>query len=464
MSSPGSLWNIRNLVTGAVAAVGTLATFKLVLDYRSYKNASQRRKVRMEEKKRRRVEAEPSARLPTDQELLGASFSAVKELEKQQQKQHQDRRSGVPLPVKEDRQLTCWLRSMGKSDLDDYKPKTRLLSARYLQLFYQSKCAQARSPESYKAAVDGHRADLEIAWKLLQCSPEEGSDEEVAVRLLALKVAKLLKDHQRMLPLFDSILARMKGPDPVVVIQEALAAFTTAPYLGRWESTRELGQLCIANGVKLDDLHEMSQENPEIPDLQTLFGIAQRKVPGLSDKDVPPQKIRWTEYLIKGLRIKTRSVECDDEKKKQEVQENFEAEIDSFREINVPSETKIVRSGAISQMLSFSMDPIPMVGPASDSKMLVRGFVNTAGGRRHEEIQIDIDEDNKEIWSGRYSCRQEFHPRVNLEVDIEIRLEERRQQQQQQQQYIETALAGTQRPGRCRGKGGASNRTRPSGC
>jgi len=423
------------LVTSAVAAVGTLATFKLVLDYRRYKDASQKRKVRMEEKKRRRAEVEPSARLPTDQDLLSASFNAVKGLEKQQQQQHQDM-SATYHPVKEDRQLIGWLRSMEKSDLDEYKPKTRLLSARYLQLLYQSKCAQARSPESYKATVDGHRADLEKAWKLLQCSPEEGSEEEVAVRLLALKVAKLLKDHQRMLPLFNNILARMKGPSPPVVIQEALAAFMAAPYLGRWESTRELGQFCIANGVKLDDLHKMSQENPEIPDLKTLFDIAQRKLPGLSENDVPPEKIRWTEYLIKGLRIKTRSVECDDEKKKQEVQENFEAEIDSFREINVPSETKIVRSGGISQMLSFSMDPIPMVGPASDSKMLVRGFVDTAGGRRHEEIQIDIKEgDNREeVWSGRYSCRQEFQPRVKIEVDLEIRLEERKQQQQQQQQ------------------------------
>mmetsp|Transcript_17055 Transcript_17055/g.23870 ORF Transcript_17055/g.23870 Transcript_17055/m.23870 type:complete len:461 (+) Transcript_17055:99-1481(+) len=418
-------WNIRNWLTASAAAVGTLATVKLMMDYRKWNEMLKQRKARTEEKKRRRKKADPLMQkgLPSDQQLLFASFTALQKMQKQEGGES----------VNYDRQLIRWLRSMSKDDINMYKPKTRLLSAQFLELFYINRCAQARSPESYRAMVEGHRTELEIAWQLLQCRPEEAS-EEMAVRLLALKIAKRLKDRNRMLPIFDNIIERMKSPESIV-IPEAFAAFTVAPILGRWEATRQLAVFCVANGVRLDDLHNMAQDNPDVPDLKVLSELAEKKLPDLTSKDVSIEHIRWTEYLIKGLRIKLCSVECEDDQRRREWQENFKTQIDSFSEIDIPSETKIIRTGAIAQMLSFSRHPILMVGPASDSKMYARGFAVTTGGRRSEEIQIEKkgnkDSGSSEIWSGKYLCIQEDLPTVTINVDIEMTLEERKFQQEE---------------------------------
>jgi len=397
---------MRRLLTASVAMVGTLATFKLMLDYSSWKKARH-----SERKKRRKSGSFIHDGLPSDSQLLDACYGAIQNL---QQQHNVDRGASE--------RLLSWLRGL-KRNMSIYSAKTRLLSAQWLELYTMNRCAHAKSPEAYQAMVEEHTPDLEIAWRLLQCSPED-PDEQVAVRLLALKIATRLKSHERMIPIFDGIIERVNSGR--VILQEAFAAFMAAPILGRWKAARRLGKYAISGGIKLEDLHKNAQQNPAILDMKVLYELAEEEIPGLTDEQISIAEIRWTEYLIKGLRIKVDSVECDDEKKRQEVQKNFQTKIQTWKVIQIPSQTKILRSGAVVQMLSFSVHPIPMSGPATDKRMLVRGYTDTTGGLRSEEISIQSDPDKNELWQGQYLCIQEDLPRVTLRINIEMTLEEQK--------------------------------------
>jgi len=318
--------------------------------------------------------------------------------------------------VRENKLLLRWLRTLSDEDIKSYKSKTRLLAAQYLDMNYVRRATQARSPEAYRAIAEGRKGDLEIAWSLLQCQPEDES-ESVAVRLLALKLATRLKDKSRMLPLFEAIMVRISSEERAVT-QEALSAFMSAPVLGRWEDTRVLGQHCISNGILLNDLHKLAQDAPDIPDLQILYEFAQMKIPRMTEQNIEERSVRWIEYIIKAVRIKVRTKQ--DAKNDGIENASVNSRVGPWKVIDIPSETKILRFGAIAQMLSFSMNPIPMVGPATDTKILVKGYVTTPNGRRSE--QICVKNKGSDRWRGEYICMEE--EQTILRVDIEMTLEE----------------------------------------
>mmetsp|Transcript_6153 Transcript_6153/g.9402 ORF Transcript_6153/g.9402 Transcript_6153/m.9402 type:complete len:455 (-) Transcript_6153:139-1503(-) len=422
-------WNLRNWLTASVAAVGTLATVKLMCEYRNFVNTIKKAK-RDEEKRRRRTnEFLVQKGLPSDKQLFDASVKSLSEL---QRAESQSRNTGESSPPRtksqrlQDEKLLSWICSIPEKCMNDYKPKTRLMCAHWLEL-HTLKVAQniaesARSPEAYKVIIEQHVPLLETAWNLLQCSPRVRS-ERVAVALLSLKVATRLKDHTRMYPIFDSIVERLHNSEEIIR-QEVTAAFLAAPLLGRWEATRVLGKEYIAK-KELDEYHEKAQRSPNIPDMKILYEVAQEKISGLSATDLQPNDLQWAEYIIKGLRIKVQSVECDDEKKRKQVAEDFQSKMTTWKEIKIPNpKTKVLFSGAIAQMLSFSAQPIPMVGPASKTRMLVRGFTETTGGRQSEEVSIELADEKSGLWKGQYLCVIENKHKVTLRISMEIFLEE----------------------------------------
>jgi len=406
---------MRHWLAATVAAVGTLATFKLMADYRSWKREALRRKAEIEKRARGRA-LDPLVRkgLPTDKQLLDAAYTALQKL----QRNEEANRAA-------DLRLVGWLRDIPPLELDSYRPGTRLLCAQWLELHTLSMMASAKSSEAYNALVEVYAQDLEIAWKLLQCRPDS-SAEQVAVKLLRLKVATRLKDHKRMLPIFLAIVDKLDTDTAIMMQQEVLAAFLAAPLLGRWDSARRLGQKCVQlTDVKLEDLHKKAQDSPNVPDMKILHELAEEKIPGLTDKDLGVESIRWTEYLIKGLRIKVHSVECPDPQKRQQVRQNFQSKMREWKVINIPNSTKVLRSGCIAQMFSFSANPIPMVGPATESTMLVRGYATTIGGTQSEEIHIENPNPNaSDVWRGHYTCVQDDGPKVTLRISIEMTLRE----------------------------------------
>mmetsp|Transcript_23088 Transcript_23088/g.46309 ORF Transcript_23088/g.46309 Transcript_23088/m.46309 type:complete len:443 (-) Transcript_23088:209-1537(-) len=405
-----SNWNMRHWVTASMAAIGTVATFKIMLEYRNWRRDSRQKKARRAERKRRREDPNRLAQkgLPTDAQLREATFMSI---------QNADR----SVSLKGEDQLLAWLRAVEMADINAYSPKTRLLCATWLELYTKHRKFRAKSPEAFKAITEVNKHDLEIAWKLLENCRPEGENEIMAVRLLALRIAKRLKDHLRMVPIFDGIIGRLEREEDVHM-REVLEAFIAAPYLGRWTATRLLGGYFVKKGGRLEDFHKVVEHPTDEPDMKILFELAQSKIEGLSDQDLPMEDIRWTEYVIKTLRIKVESVECDDEAEKKKAEQKFQSKI-KWKEVKMPSETKILRLGAITQMLSFSMYPIPMVGPATETKMIVRGYANTTEGMRSEEINMENRDPNSKLWQGQYVC-VEGKPPVTLRINIEMTLEE----------------------------------------
>lgn len=409
-----SQWSIRHWSTALIAAAGTVAALKLALDYRKWKIKGPEQAYNPEMKDKQSARKPVREGLPSNGVLLKACYSAI-------QKTQANDLSNV-----EADQLTKWLRSMTDEDIEAYSPKARLFCAQWLLVYHTSRYVSAKTVESYKEMVEGQVPDLRIAWRLLQCLPDQ-PNEQLAVRLLQLDVGQKLKDHWRMIPVFDSIMQRLAGGENLPS-QEVLIAFTTAPLLGRWEAMRKLGRLVGGRKV-LEELHIAALKTPEIPDYKILFECAEDKLEGLTDRAAKPEQLRWTEYLIKSLRIKLESVQCSDEMKREDVKRNFQAKIKTWKIVDVKSDSKMLRLGALNQMLSFSFQPIPMVGPASDTRMHLRGYAETAEGfRQSEEIRIENKDPGKSnVWEGQYVCVQEDSPKVTVTINMQITLEEQKQ-------------------------------------
>jgi len=74
-----SNWNMRHWVTASMAAIGTVATFKIMLEYRNWRRDSRQKKARRAERKRRREDPNRLAQkgLPTDAQLREATFMSI---------------------------------------------------------------------------------------------------------------------------------------------------------------------------------------------------------------------------------------------------------------------------------------------------------------------------------------------------------------------------------------------------
>ena len=133
----------------------------------------------------------------------------------------------------------------------------------------------AAASSSLQAAVDQWEAeqaeDLSRAWALLQ---QAGEADSSALRLLSLELAQRLKHGPRLQSAFDSLL---QVPQQQRSEEEVLAAFMTAPILGRWKETRALGlQLIALKGQQaMADFHEAALQEAVYPDFQLLFNKRQ---------------------------------------------------------------------------------------------------------------------------------------------------------------------------------------------
>jgi len=350
--------------------------------------------------------------LPSEEELTTALTESLENL---QTKAEVDGENEV--------KLLKWFKKLNP---DDYSTRTRVLSAQWLVLFHTIKSITAASQDEYKASSDQQSTDMLTAWNLLDCEAQD--DEQKAVDLLRLDVAQRLKDYSKMAPVFDSVLAR--GAD--MSYEEIVVAFTTAPLLGRWKATRDLGDRILQVQDSLEDFHRAALQRPDIPDYEVLYQLAEKE---MANGDAQPDSLRWQVSELKTLSIRLLDVKCTDESKMETVRRAFDPESKGqWKEIPTRAH-RLLQFGGIAQMLSLSAIPIPMVGPANNERIHVLGYavLNPQDGsgpvRQTESYELSRDAPNTNDWHGTYTLTQEGqsansqHTRVEIIFDMKMTLQ-----------------------------------------
>jgi hypothetical protein len=202
---------------------------------------------------------------------------------------------------------------------------------------------------------------MKLAWELLSC-PSTSPEQSRALDVMRIQVAQCLKDPRLMLPIFDRMTAR-----PVTDFndEELILLFTTAPLLGRWTQTVQLGD-------RLATMHDLSDFHGAPMDYQILYELAKIEQ---AKGNVPLEQLQWKNYKIVMQRIKLRSAECAD----QQVLASLEAEFTldgarNWKTLPVHDALRLVRCGALSQLRSFSPVPLALVGPSSDTRIHAQGY------------------------------------------------------------------------------------------
>lgn len=350
--------------------------------------------------------------LPSESELTQALTESLENL---QTKAEVDGENEV--------KLLKWFKRLNP---EEYSTRTRVLSAQWLVLYHTIKSITAASQDEYKASSDQQSTDMLTAWNLLDCEAQD--DEQKAVDLLRLDVAQRLKDYSKMAPVFDSVLAR--GAE--MSYEEIVVAFTTAPLLGRWQATRELGDRILQVQDSLEDFHRAALQRPDIPDYEVLYQLAEKE---MLNGDAKPDSLRWQVSELKTLSIRLLDVKCTDESKMETVRKAFDPESKGqWKEIPTRAH-RLLQFGGIAQMLSLSAIPIPMVGPANNERIHVLGYavLNPQDGsgpvRQTESYELNRDAPATNDWKGTYTLTQEGqsansqHTRVEIIFDMKMTLQ-----------------------------------------
>ena len=127
---------------------------------------------------------------------------------------------------------------------------------------------------------------------------------------MRIQVAQCLKDATLMLPIFDRMTSR---PIDQFNDEELILLFTTAPLLGRWNQTVQLGD-------RLSTMHDLSDFHGAPMDYQILYELAKVEQ---AKGNVPVKQLQWRNYKITMQRIKLRSAECEDEAVLQSLDREF---------------------------------------------------------------------------------------------------------------------------------------------
>lgn len=394
--------------------------------------------------------------LPSDAELLEASVEALTRASRESKEE-----SGLSISLNE--QIYHWLSCIDGSPrgMEAYRPKTRLFCAQYLDLLHPDR-------EPWDLSLDAkERKDLEIAWRLLLKCKLMSPLQRTAALLLRINVAWKLRDPERMAPLFNLVAARIPGAPPPPptskvtaqssgwkrwsVILDSLYQMSAdlmhasgaqaqgaapwqtglhslvpgpetiglikvilkvAPLLGRWHTLRAAGDWLVKHDSKgKDALLGAGSRNRAFYDACKRPGVRD-----LTDIEPPTTSLRFTRRrTLPRLRIRLRYVRCADPIKRQKVLKNFHGG-HGWRRITTDPKC-LVYSGATAAMLSFSERPIWLVGPVSQTRMLLRGEAMTEGNgkscRLRQSEELDLKNRNPDTltrWHGQYGYVQQEIP------------------------------------------------------
>jgi hypothetical protein len=206
--------------------------------------------------------------------------------------------------------------------------------------------------------------DMKLAWKLLDI-PNPESNEIRGLDMLKIQISQCLKDASLMSEVFDRMLVCAGGIEHLSE-DEIMILFTTAPLLGRWKATIELGDVLIS---RTGNLSELFQQSPM--DFSILYEFAR-----VGDfQDCCPGDLIWQQYEIEEQKISLLHVDCTDQSTVAQIESEFANNKtgETWKILPTPASARLVRCGALVQVASFSAVPINLVGPADKQKMELKG-------------------------------------------------------------------------------------------
>jgi hypothetical protein len=231
--------------------------------------------------------------------------------------------------------------------------------------------------------------DMYLAWELLAVPPYE-PEEKRAFTLLRIEVARRLRDPRRMVEPFNQLRRYL----PEEREEEIVAAFTVAPLLGKWNLTRQLGDIIEDRGLSagrhalgdgLHALHLAALFRQDIPDYEVLHAIAgdEAKFGDNSECDLKFQQLKI--MVCKRTAI---TVECDDVLQKHRVETSYCAST-PVRPLLPKHCSVITRTGAVATMISFSNSSILISGACRGNRMVMEGYatVNGANGGKYRQTE-----------------------------------------------------------------------------
>jgi len=316
------------------------------------------------------------------------------------------------------------LKILKKIDPAKYEPKSRLAAAQWFILYHTIKTLSSQGVEEYKQCALQQKDDMEQTWRLLDCDRFSLSEQQ-ASDLLRLDVGQRLKDAKKMAPVFDRVF---KNPD--ISYEEIVVAFTTAPLLGKWLATRELGARIIARQQSLEDFHRAAMHRPDIPDYAVLYEMAEAEA---KHGDASLESLEWFSADLKDLEIRLNQVRCDNEDKRNEMEHSFDPQGNrDWKDLPMGDGNphRLLRFGAIAQMASLSTLPMQIVGPATSSRLRLSGRAelsipdHSGSVVQTEEYLLEREEGDR--WSGTYTLVQD--PRglpspVKVEIVFDLRMQ-----------------------------------------
>jgi hypothetical protein len=293
-----------------------------------------------------------------------------------------------------------------------FAPRTRVMAAQWMLVYFTIKTLSSASVEDFAKRMKEQEQVMPTCWKMLNFEPSD-LEEEKALDLLRLDVATRLKDPKRLVPSFERIMRRRQA----LTEEEVVVAFTCAPVLGRWSAMRSLGDRLMTMGHKLEDFHTASMHRPDIPDYEVLYKLAKDEA---KSGDARLEDLHWGSLTIESVEIRLRAVECADRAKAERLAREFDpTNSKEWRVVPLEQGSRLLRVGAMAQMIALSTVPIPMVGPASPTRMRLLGYavMDAAGSvkvRQTESYTLESSSKEPNLWVGEYQLLQDqVKPKVD---------------------------------------------------
>lgn len=91
--------------------------------------------------------------------------------------------------------------------------------------------------------------------------------------------------------------------------------------------------------------------------------------------------------------------------------------------IDTDEDSTILRTGHIAQMMSLSGIRMPLVGPAYDDHMMLKGYMRTPQGTQTDTYSLKRDGDGDK-WVGHYTMKQRKDDVLTtMKYDVEMHME-----------------------------------------
>lgn len=246
----------------------------------------------------------------------------------------------------------------------------RALGAQFLLTLHHIAVSNSVTEEDFDRLFSPEAKDMPNAWSLLD-APTDNKDETRLFDVLRLQVATNLHDTTKMIPVFDR-MAVIHFDD--MTEQELILLFTTAPLLGRWKLTRQLG-----DRLKKARKSNLSEFRGGHMDYMQIYELAREEVPNESKYN--SEFFEWKQYRITQQRIRLKSVKGKAEVE-QKLREEFADDQDpkqlTWKHVPLSSSSILMRCGALVQLMSCSNVDVTLVGPATDKTILCKGLFDMA--------------------------------------------------------------------------------------